>query len=75
MSEESSDDVCELCHRGHAVKQRERMRFHQWTDRGYVLCEVTIPVGICGRCGMKSWDEAAEAIIEQAVREARDRLA
>jgi hypothetical protein len=56
------------------VKQNERMRFHQWTGRGYVLCEVTIPVGVCDRCGMKSWDEAAEAIIEQAVREACDRL-
>jgi N-methylhydantoinase B/oxoprolinase/acetone carboxylase alpha subunit len=29
---------------------------------------------ICAQCGMKTWDEAAEAVIEEAVRQARDRL-
>jgi hypothetical protein len=29
---------------------------------------------ICAKCGMKTWDEAAEAVIEQAVRQAYDKL-
>jgi hypothetical protein len=31
-------------------------------------------MGICDRCGTKSWDEAAEELIERAVREAYDQL-
>ena len=74
MSDGSTAEICELCQRGHVIKRSELMRFHQWTDRGYVFCEVTIPVGICDQCGMKSWNEAAEAVIEQAVRQAYERL-
>lgn len=42
------------------------MVFHQWTNRGYVSFNVTLPVGTCERCGAKSWDETAETMIEQA---------
>ena len=67
-------EVCELCQQGTLVTRDEEMSFHQWTDRGYVFCKVTIPMKICTECGMKTWDEAAEAVIEEAVRQARDRL-
>jgi hypothetical protein len=67
-------EVCELCQQGTLVTRDEEMSFYQWTDRGYVFCKVTIPMKICAQCGMKTWDEAAEAVIEEAVRQARDRL-
>jgi hypothetical protein len=74
MSDGKEAEICDLCQRGNVVKRNEPMSFHQWTDRGYVSCVVTIPMGICDSCGTKSWDEAAEAVIEEAVREAYDRL-
>jgi hypothetical protein len=33
-----------------------------------------IPVGVCDHCGSKSWEEAAEAIIEEAVRKEYEKL-
>jgi hypothetical protein len=66
--------ICELCRRGNVVRRSEEMSFHQWTDRGYVFCRVTIPIGVCDQCGTKNWDEAAEAVIEQAVRQEYDKL-
>jgi hypothetical protein len=35
---------------------------------------VRIPMGTCDGCSARSWDEAAEAIIEQAVRQAYEKL-
>jgi hypothetical protein len=67
-------EICQLCRQGDVIKRSEEMSFHQWTDRGYVFCRVTIPLGVCRHCGMKSWDEAAEAIIEQAVRQEYEKL-
>jgi hypothetical protein len=67
-------ETCELCGRGQKIKRDEELAFSQWTDRGYVACRVTIPVSTCDHCNAKSWDEAAEAAIEEAVRKAYDQL-
>jgi len=45
----------------------QEIAFRQWTDKGYVHCRVIIPVATCAGCGARNWDEAAEAIIEEAV--------
>lgn len=70
----TDNDRCDLCERGKVVKRNEKLSFHQWTNRGYVFCSVVIPLGTCEQCGAKTWDEAAEAIIEQAVRKEYDKL-
>jgi hypothetical protein len=67
-------DKCELCERGVKTSREEDLAFQQWTDRGYVSCRVTIPISTCDCCDAKSWDDAAESVIEDAVREAYDQL-
>ena len=67
-------EPCEFCAQGIVVKRNEAMAFHQQTDRGSVFCTVTIAVGVCDQCGMKTWDEAAEAIIEAAVQQEYEKL-
>lgn len=74
MPDKDCAGLCELCGRRAKIKQDEELAFHQWTDRGYVSCRVTIPVSTCGYCKTRSWDETAESIIEQAVRNAYDQL-
>ena len=74
MSDEQGAEICELCAVGRKIKRNEQLAFHQSTDRGYVSCRVTIPISTCDHCNEKSWDEAAEAVIEAAVREAYERL-
>jgi hypothetical protein len=74
MTNGKDAEICEFCQQGNVFRRNDPMSFHQWTDRGYVRCRVTIPMGICDHCETKTWDEAAEAVIEQAVREAYDRL-
>lgn len=68
------NDICELCKRGRLIGRTEEITFHQWTDKGYVRCRCTIPMQICDTCGSKTWDEAAEAILEQAVKAEYDKL-
>jgi len=66
MSDDRNNDRCDICKRGKVITRNELLAFHQWTSRGYISCSVTVPVGTCSRCGAKSWDDAAEKIIEQA---------
>jgi hypothetical protein len=74
MSDNQGADFCDFCGQGKVFTRDEELAFHQWTSRGYVFCKVRIPMGTCDRCGAKNWDEAAEAIIEQAVRQEYDKL-
>jgi hypothetical protein len=74
MADDESTDLCELCRQGRKITRNEELPFHQWTDRGYVSCRVTIPISTCDHCNAKSWDEAAESMIEAAVRKAYDQL-
>ena len=74
MPESEYDELCAFCGQGKVIKRTEEMAFHQETDRGSVFCRVTIPMGICDRCGAKSWDAAAETIIDEAVRREFDKL-
>ena len=64
---DDSPGQCAFCRQGTIMVRDEALAFHQSTDRGSVLCRVVIPMGVCDRCGNRSWDEQAEAIIEEAV--------
>jgi hypothetical protein len=74
MSEIEKPEICVHCKRGLVRERNEGLKFHQWTDKGYVFCRVTIPMGVCDNCGSRSWDDEAEAMIEEAVRQAYDTL-
>ena len=74
MSNRNDADVCDVCNRGIVVRTMQDIAFHQWTSKGNVFCRVTVPMAICAVCGARSWDEAAEATIEEAVKREVDRL-
>jgi hypothetical protein len=71
---EDGADTCNWCKCGRLVRQRQRLSFYQWTDKGYVFCSAEIPMLTCDSCGSKSWDDAAESIIEEVVRREYDKL-
>jgi hypothetical protein len=74
MSDPEDLQTCELCKIGRVIKSDQTISFRQWTDKGYVTCRATIPMGICDRCGSKNWNDDAEAIIEEAVRQEYQKL-
>ena len=74
MSDGKDAALCELCGHKVVLKRDEEVSFSQWTDRGYVQWSVTIPVAVCGRCGTRNWDEAAEIHLEEAFRSEYDKL-
>jgi hypothetical protein len=74
MSDSSEGNACIFCKQGPVVKRQETIAFHQSTDKGYVFCRVSIPVATCEECGSMTWDEAAEAALEEAVRQAYEKL-
>lgn len=65
---------CAVCKRGEFSRQPEEVGFLQWTDKGPVSCRVTIEVSVCSGCGFRMWDERAEAVMNEAVRHAYDKL-
>jgi hypothetical protein len=74
MSNTNDADVCYVCKRGTVVRKMQEIAFHQWTAKGDVVCRVTVPIAICAECGARSWDKAAEAIIEEEVKREVDKL-
>jgi hypothetical protein len=74
MSNTNDADVCDVCNRGIVVRKMQEIAFHQWTSKGNVFCRVTVPLVICAECGARSSNEAAEAIIEEAVKREIDKL-
>ena len=69
MSAFRDTERCFLCKTGRIVRTHQEMAFKQHTEKGYVFCCVAIPMDVCNDCGLKSWDDDAEAIIENAVRQ------
>lgn len=74
MSDPNDVQRCDFCKVGSIATSNQEIAFHQWTDKGYVFCRATIPIGICDHCGAKTWDEGAEEIIEVAVRQEYEKL-
>lgn len=74
MSNIDDSQRCDFCKNGNIVIREEEIAFRQCTDRGYIVCRATAPIGICDNCGSNNWDEAAEAIIEEAVRKEYEKL-
>lgn len=67
-------EKCIFCHRGQLADHTENIAFYQYTDRGYVHCVVVIPMKICDYCGTRNWDDRADAIMDDAVRQEYDKL-
>jgi hypothetical protein len=63
-------EICDFCRIGRLIVRTQLIAFHQWTDKGYVFCRATILIGVCDECGSRTWDDVAEATIEQTVRKA-----
>jgi hypothetical protein len=53
MAAEDEPVVCEICKKGHVVKRAEKLAFRQWSDKGYVHCQVRVFMGTCNKCGAK----------------------
>jgi hypothetical protein len=75
MSRTGNAEGCCVCKQGSVSRRTQELTFHQITDKGRLVCRVTIPMGICDHCDATSWDEAAEVQIEDAVRQEYERLA
>ena len=74
MPSSNEAEVCDLCHRGAVVRTAREIAFHQWTSKGNVFCRLTVPMAICPTCGARNLDEAAEAMIDEAVQREIDKL-
>ena len=66
MARKKEDATCPFCKRGSLIKEDREIAFSQWTDKGYVVCRVTVPTGVCMRRGSKSFTDSAESIAEVA---------
>jgi hypothetical protein len=74
MAAEDEPVRCEICKKGHVTKRREKLAFRQWSDKGYVHCQVRVFMGTCNNCGAKSLDPGSEKILDEAFQQEYDKL-
>jgi hypothetical protein len=74
MSGKKEGEICPFCKQGALTRQNLELAFRQWTSKGYVFCRVDVPIGVCASCSSRSFADAAEAMIEDAVRREFERL-
>jgi hypothetical protein len=74
MSNAVNGGTCYFCKNGRFIEKDREIAFKQWTDKGYVYCDVKVRVGVCDRCDAKNWNAQTEAIIRDTVRRERDKL-
>ena len=68
MPSQDKGVICILCKEGRVAEREEEVAFHQLTDKGHVFCRVNVRMGVCDGCGAKCTDDAADAIMDEAVR-------
>jgi hypothetical protein len=56
--------LCEFCRRGKIQWRLEQIAFRQWSDKGYVHCQIELPMGICDKCGGRTLPPHAEKIFD-----------
>jgi len=52
----------------------EEIAFRQWSDKGYIHCRVTILMGTCDNCDVKSLGPGSEKILDEAFQREYDKL-
>jgi hypothetical protein len=65
---------CDFCGKGPVIWRAEELKFRQWSDRGYILCSVVLPVGTCAHCQTKSLDADSTAAFDAAFQREYDKL-
>jgi hypothetical protein len=74
MAAEDEPTICAICEQGRVTKRMKEIAFRQWTDKGYIHCRVTILVGSCDNCGVKSLDPGSDKIMDEAFQREYDKL-
>ena len=74
MMDEEAGDGCPFCKRDRLRPRIDRIAFHQWTDKGRVVCRLSVPTEICNNCGASIWGSESEALIGQAVQHEYEKL-
>jgi hypothetical protein len=74
MAAEDEPVICEICKKGHVVKRAEQLAFRQWSDKGYVHCQVKVVMGTCNNCGARSLAPGSEKILDRAFQREYDKL-
>jgi hypothetical protein len=74
MSNSDDEESCYFCKKGKFIRRTEEIAFHQWTDKGYIFCRVSVSLGVCDQCGSRDWNDDTEAQVDEAVRQQYDKL-
>ncbi len=60
------DDICVFCRHGRIAWGTEEMTFRQWSDKGYIVCRVTVSIGTCNNCGSNTLEPRSDRIFNEA---------
>jgi hypothetical protein len=57
---------CIFCRKGRVKEELQDLIFRQWSDKGYIRCEAMVMLHVCESCGMRSLDEGADKVMDEA---------
>jgi uncharacterized protein with PIN domain len=75
MPGQVESEMCILCEQARVVEEKREIAFRQHTDKGEVSCRVAVQFNFCPQCGFEYWDDRAEVAVDEAVRQAYEKLA
>lgn len=65
--------ICAICQKGLVTMNMEEMAFREWSNKGYVHCQVTILIGTCDNCQAKSLGPNSDPIFDAAFQREYDK--
>src|SRR5262245_63013265 len=75
MARKEETTICEFCRKGHVIQRLENIAFRQWSDKGWISCQVAVSIGVCHVCNArillgcdKILDEAFQREYDMAAR-------
>ena len=68
VMEMTTGDSCDFCRKGRVNWRMEQLSFRQSSDKGYVHCRTSLPVGTCDKCGAKTLQPDTDALFDEAFR-------
>ena len=74
MTAKSEPTVCDFCKKAHVSQRAREVAFRQWSDQGFVHCQVTLMMGVCDHCQASTPAPGADKIFDDAFQREYNRL-
>jgi hypothetical protein len=67
--------ICEFCRKGHVIQRLEDIAFRQWSDVGWISCQVAVSIGVCNVCNARTTLLGGDKVLDEVFQREYDMAA